>query len=286
MPDAKIDSKGKTILVAAQPPINNDPSDLEPAFWTKLDAALTALANAGTPFKLVEGFRTVERQQWLYGSGRPSAKPYGRSGPIVTHRDGVRQRSNHQGDGTAGSGRAADCYPLRDGKVYIPKATDPIWKTYADALRAGGLTAGYYWPKFKDAPHAELEDGTPAVAPNSRTSIPQAQGAWTPPVLGDDEEISISQDPRVNSTHKAGVLPCPKNPPPPTGWKYWRAKVPEAGTALAVSVRDDQGTYPMGSFVQTRLQGKLIAARVEWHTEQARSGKKGCFRGVNLMAPV
>lgn len=52
MPEAKIDSKGKTILVAAQPPINNDPNDLDAAFWTNLDAALTALANAGTPFKL------------------------------------------------------------------------------------------------------------------------------------------------------------------------------------------------------------------------------------------
>ena len=33
------------------------------------------MAGANAPFKLVEGFRSTDRQQWLYGSGRPAAKP-------------------------------------------------------------------------------------------------------------------------------------------------------------------------------------------------------------------
>jgi hypothetical protein len=90
----------------------------------------------------------------------------------------------------------------------------------------------------------------------------------------------------VNATYKAGVLPCSKNPPPPVGWKYWKGRVPKGGTALAVSIRDDQVTYPMGSFVQTHLDGKLVAARVERHPQQGSTGKKGGFRGVNLMARV
>ena len=64
--------------------------------------------------------------------------------------------SNHQGTGEAGSGKAADCYPVRDGKVFIPQASDRIWDEYADALERHGLIAGHHWPKFKDSPHAEL----------------------------------------------------------------------------------------------------------------------------------
>jgi hypothetical protein len=42
----------------------------------------------------------------------------------------------------------------------------------------------------------------------------------------------------------------------------------------------------MGSFVQKRIGDKLVAARVEWHTVQGATGKRGCFRGVNLMKLV
>jgi hypothetical protein len=151
-----IDARLKTIALAAEPAVNRDLTALLPAFAQKLQAMLNDLEAASTPFKFVEGFRTVERQQWLYGSGRPSAKPYGRPGPIVTHRDGVTELSNHQGDGTAGSGRAADCYPMKNGKVYIPPDSDPVWKKYADTATANGLSAGYNWTTFKDAPHVEV----------------------------------------------------------------------------------------------------------------------------------
>ena len=143
-------------LVQAEPARDNDPTNLDPLFRDRLAATLTTLFNRGTPFKLVEGFRTVERQQWLYGSGRPAARPFGRPGPVVTQRDGVRRLSNHQGDGAPGSGRGADCYPLRDGKVFIPPSSDPIWEQYARAAEEHGLVAGHHWTTFKDSPHLEL----------------------------------------------------------------------------------------------------------------------------------
>lgn len=143
-------------LMAVEPPRDNDPSKLHPDFSTRLQAALDALSAGGTPFRFVEGFRTVERQQWLFGSGRPSVVPFGRAGSIVTHRDGVAKLSNHQGTGTAGSGKAADCYPLKDGRVHIPPASDPVWRAYANAVKAQGLKAGLDFPTLKDAPHCEL----------------------------------------------------------------------------------------------------------------------------------
>lgn len=50
-------------LMAIEPPISRNPNDLDSTFRAKLDAALADLAAQDSPFKFVEGFRTVERQQ-------------------------------------------------------------------------------------------------------------------------------------------------------------------------------------------------------------------------------
>lgn len=152
----RIEVRGKGLTQAAEPPIDANPQSLLPAFSQKLEAALAQLAAANTPFRLVEGYRTTDRQQWLFGSGRPLARPYGRAGPILTNADGVRTRSKHQGDGNPGSGVAADCYPTRNGRLYIPPSTDPIWNAYADAVEAQGLVAGHRWTSIRDSPHCEL----------------------------------------------------------------------------------------------------------------------------------
>lgn len=150
-----INTVAKGILLV-EPPINADPANFTATFRTKLNAALADLTAQGKPFKLVEGFRTTDRQQWLYGSGRPTAVPYGRPGPIVTNADGVTKKSKHQGTGVAGSGKAADCYPTRNGKVFIPPSSDPIWSAYATAVKAQGLVAGQDFTTLKDSPHCEL----------------------------------------------------------------------------------------------------------------------------------
>jgi hypothetical protein len=93
----------------------------------------------------------------------------------------------------------------------------------------------------------------------------------------------VETDPRIEQDHVAGQLPCPPNPPPPVGWKYWNHSVRASLVELATRLLHDAKTYPMGSFVQTWMDGELVAARVEWHDFQGASGKRGCFRGVNLM---
>lgn len=145
------DYRGETGL--KEPPINRDPKLLNGEFYVKLRRVLDQLAAEGTPFRLHEGYRTVDRQQWLYGQGRVSAKPYGRPGKKVTMRDGVKRESDHQ------SGLAADCYPAHsDGKIIWPPSpdNDPRWDRYASLCEQQGLTAGYRWTTPHDPPHCEL----------------------------------------------------------------------------------------------------------------------------------
>lgn len=140
----------------AEPPIDRDPLKLDAGFRARLMKTLDLLAAEGLPFKFHEGFRTVQRQQWLYGQGRPTVKPFGRPGIKVTQKNGTTNLSNHQGNGKPGSGKAADCYPLdKKGKVMIdaPQAT---WKRYAEVAESQGLTAGFRWTKPHDPPHVEL----------------------------------------------------------------------------------------------------------------------------------
>lgn len=140
----------------SEPPINRDPALLDADFRARLLRTLDLLRAEGLPFKFHEGFRTVTRQQWLYGQGRPKAKPFGRPGNVVTMRDGVKKLSNHQGNGAPGSGCAADCYPLNaKGKVNL-KAPQKVWKRYAEVAESQGLTAGFRWVSPHDPPHIEL----------------------------------------------------------------------------------------------------------------------------------
>lgn len=141
--------------VVTEPPIDRDPAKLDPEFRTRLEQTLAACSAEGIPFKFHEGFRTVQRQQWLFGQGRKNV-PFARPGNIVTNRDGVNKLSNHQGNGMPGSGCAADCYPLNaSGKVTLD-APEATWKRFAEIAEANGLTAGYRWKQPHDPPHIEL----------------------------------------------------------------------------------------------------------------------------------
>ena len=57
---------------------NSDPALLHPVFREKVEDLLKRLAAEGVPFALFEGFRSPERQQFLYAQGRT------RPGAIVT----------------------------------------------------------------------------------------------------------------------------------------------------------------------------------------------------------
>jgi D-alanyl-D-alanine dipeptidase len=120
---------------------DRDLSKLDRTLRRKLEAVLCNLAGHGVKLFVTEGYRTVERQQWLYAQGRT------RKGPIVTKCDGVHNKSAHQ------SGRAADI-AFRGGKLY-PPGDSPAWKLLASSAKAHGLVWGGTW-KFADRPHLEL----------------------------------------------------------------------------------------------------------------------------------
>lgn len=109
--------------------------------------------------------------------------------------------------------------------------------------------------------------------------------AWQAPAAPADDTLVIAQDPRIITAHRAGQLPCPKNPAPPVGYTYWQGGVSPALQALASKVENTPAEFPMGTFVQTCINGQVVAARVEWHTFQGMTGKTGCFRGTSLFRP-
>jgi len=58
---------------------NSDPVCLHPIFREKARELLDRLTAEGIPFRLYEGFRSPERQRYLYAQGRT------RAGPIITY---------------------------------------------------------------------------------------------------------------------------------------------------------------------------------------------------------
>jgi hypothetical protein len=101
--------------------IDNRADHLYPAFRDKLNRVLTAVAlKTGGPWRIAEGFRSNERQLWLYASGRT------RPGPWLTS---MRTPKHH------GSGLAADCYP-KDAADFKDHAS---YEAFRQCWQAEGL---------------------------------------------------------------------------------------------------------------------------------------------------
>lgn len=117
---------------------------VHPQLVAALRVVFDQLDAEDAPLFVVEGLRTDARQAELYAQGRTTP------GPIVTYKDGVTHKSNHQ--------------PKADGLGYAvdvafigPQPFDPRWpwETYGEALEAQGIAWGGRF-KMVDKPHAEL----------------------------------------------------------------------------------------------------------------------------------
>lgn len=116
-----------------------------------------AIKNTPIDFTITEGLRTLERQQQLYAQGRTIP------GTIVTKRDGVKIKSNHQAK-SDGFGHAVDLYPYYNGSLQmldkgVPDAQKKIAahiKSVAEELNIG-IEWGGDWKSPYDPPHFELK---------------------------------------------------------------------------------------------------------------------------------
>ena len=97
---------------------------------------------------VVSGLRTTEEQQALYGKGRWLP------GEIVTFRDGIERRSNHQ------TGNAVDVIPYPEKwDIEAMKVFGPLVLEIADWLKSehridSEIAWGGQW-EWKDYPHYE-----------------------------------------------------------------------------------------------------------------------------------
>lgn len=120
---------------------------VHPALIEALREVFDEMDGWGHPMFVVQGVRTVAQQQALYAQGRTVA------GVVVTMKDGVKFRSNHQPHAD-GFGHAVDC-AFSSGAPFAP--THP-WEVYGEKCEARGLIWGGRWSHPHDAPHAELPD--------------------------------------------------------------------------------------------------------------------------------
>lgn len=112
-------------------------ASLFPPFKEKIERVLDNMRLKGYDPKIVFGYRDRKTQDDLYAQGR--TKP----GKIVT------------------MCKYPDSYHCLSIAVDVCSRTlgynvkDIFWKTFADLAVAEGLSAGYYWTRFRDMPHAE-----------------------------------------------------------------------------------------------------------------------------------
>lgn len=112
------------------------------------------LRHVGVDVVVLETRRTPERQEWLYGSGRPDFPVFGRPGPILTNLRGANNRAKHVAE--PGKGLAID-YLVR--LVLRPQLEDwsleQPWALAGSVFSALGFTWGGTWRKPWDLGHVE-----------------------------------------------------------------------------------------------------------------------------------
>jgi len=101
-------------------------------------------------FTVIEGVRTVKRQQELYAQGRTAP------GKIVTNVDGVKRKSNHQPKAD-GKGHAVDIVPFP-----VDWNSSIKFDNIANAMKLAACELGINivwggdWKTLVDKPHFEL----------------------------------------------------------------------------------------------------------------------------------
>lgn len=117
------------------------PTTLTPLVQRKADAIVAEMQRLGHPVRIVEGFRTFERQDKLYAQGRTT------EGAIVTHARAGESYHNY--------GVAVDFVFRREGY----NASSTLWQLLGAVGKRQGFEWGGDWQGFVDRPHFQLRLG-------------------------------------------------------------------------------------------------------------------------------
>ena len=119
---------------------------IHPTLRNELATIFSEMYRLGYRLFVVQGVRTVEEQAKLYAQGRTSP------GKVVTNKDGVKFRSNHQPHAD-GFGHAVDVAFLG---AHPPFDDAWPWETLGQHAEARNLRWGGRWAHPHDAPHIEM----------------------------------------------------------------------------------------------------------------------------------
>lgn len=119
----------------------NNPTSLQPRVQRLADQMVAEMARRGTPIRIVEGYRSPERQDELYAQGRTTP------GRIVTNARGGQSFHNW--------GVAVDFVFRREGY----NASEAQWEELGKLGESLGFEWGGRWSSFIDKPHFELTLG-------------------------------------------------------------------------------------------------------------------------------
>jgi peptidoglycan L-alanyl-D-glutamate endopeptidase CwlK len=117
------------------------PTAVMPLVQRKADAVVAEMAARGHAVRMVEGYRSIERQNELYAQGRTTA------GAVVTNAKGGQSFHNY--------GVAVDFVFRKEGY----NASDTLWALLGKVGKLQGFEWGGDWQGFVDRPHFELKLG-------------------------------------------------------------------------------------------------------------------------------
>ena len=134
-------AKLKEKLSSLLKPKLSQPNKLTPLVERKAIEIMSEMEKLGQPVRLVEGFRSIDRQNELYSQGRT------KKGAIVTNAKGGESFHNY--------GVAVDFCFKKEGYNASPKQ----WETLGKIGEKLGFEWGGRWNGFIDLPHFEMKLG-------------------------------------------------------------------------------------------------------------------------------
>lgn len=127
---------------------------VHPILVDAIEDVFARMEAQGTPMFVVCGVRTAEEQAALYAQGRTGP------GAIVTYKDGVRHKSDHQVEAD-GFGHAVDCAFLPTKACADCFHPSWPWGQYGTALEDAGIAWGGRFKQPVDLDHAQYVEEQP-----------------------------------------------------------------------------------------------------------------------------